>query len=71
MVKCSTGCDPLVYKGYGCYCGFLGAGKTLDGIDRYILYGNGNFLGISVILNFSDAVKCMIIAMKKQTVQCF
>lgn len=34
MVKCSTGCDPLVYKGYGCYCGFLGAGRTLDGIDR-------------------------------------
>lgn len=34
MVKCSTGCDPLVYKGYGCYCGFLGSGRTLDGIDR-------------------------------------
>lgn len=34
MVKCSTGCDPLIYKGYGCYCGFLGAGRTLDGIDR-------------------------------------
>lgn len=35
MVKCSTGCDPLIYKGYGCYCGFLGRGRTLDGIDRY------------------------------------
>lgn len=34
MVKCATGCDPLIYKGYGCYCGFLGSGKTLDGIDR-------------------------------------
>lgn len=35
MVKCSTGCDPLIYKGYGCYCGFLGRGRALDGIDRY------------------------------------
>lgn len=33
MVKCATGCDPLIYKGYGCYCGFLGSGKYLDGID--------------------------------------
>lgn len=41
MVKCSTGCDPLIYKGYGCYCGFLGSGRTLDGIDRY--FYNRNF----------------------------
>jgi len=34
MVKCGTGCDPLVYKGYGCYCGFLGSGPIVDGIDR-------------------------------------
>ncbi|XP_037026841.1 uncharacterized protein LOC119067799 [Bradysia coprophila] len=34
MVKCATGCDPLIFKGYGCYCGFLGSGRTLDGIDR-------------------------------------
>lgn len=34
MIKCATGCDPLVYKGYGCYCGFLGSGKALDPIDR-------------------------------------
>lgn len=34
MVKCATGCDPLIFKGYGCYCGFLGSGKALDGIDR-------------------------------------
>uniref|UniRef100_A0A336MN24 CSON004168 protein n=1 Tax=Culicoides sonorensis TaxID=179676 RepID=A0A336MN24_CULSO len=33
-IKCSTGCDPLVFKGYGCYCGFLGSGYALDGIDR-------------------------------------
>ena len=37
MIKCGTGCNPLVYKGYGCYCGFLGSGKTVDGIDRYSL----------------------------------
>ncbi|KAL1395281.1 hypothetical protein pipiens_011370 [Culex pipiens pipiens] len=34
MIKCSTGCDPIIYKGYGCYCGFLGSGQALDGIDR-------------------------------------
>jgi len=33
MIKCGTGCNPLVYKGYGCYCGFLGSGNTVDGID--------------------------------------
>lgn len=34
MMYCATGCDPLAYKGYGCYCGFLGAGRPTDGIDR-------------------------------------
>jgi secretory phospholipase A2 len=34
MVLCATGCDPLAFKGYGCYCGFLGSGFTVDGIDR-------------------------------------
>jgi len=34
MMKCGTGCNPLVYKGYGCYCGFLGSGGVVDGIDR-------------------------------------
>lgn len=38
MVKCSTGCDPLLYKGYGCYCGFLGNGRPLDGIDRWVYH---------------------------------
>ena len=33
MIKCGTGCNPLVYKGYGCYCGFLGSGDTVDGLD--------------------------------------
>ncbi|XP_017785801.1 PREDICTED: phospholipase A2 [Nicrophorus vespilloides] len=33
MVRCSTGCNPLIYKGYGCYCGFLGSGFPVDGID--------------------------------------
>lgn len=36
MIKCATGCDPLIFKGYGCYCGFLGSGHTLDGIDRCV-----------------------------------
>lgn len=34
MVKCATGCNPLSYKGYGCFCGFLGSGHPVDGIDR-------------------------------------
>lgn len=34
MILCATGCNPLAYKGYGCYCGFLGSGYPMDGIDR-------------------------------------
>ncbi|XP_068156597.1 uncharacterized protein [Drosophila tropicalis] len=34
MIKCSTSCDPLIFKGYGCYCGFGGQGVPTDGIDR-------------------------------------
>ncbi|XP_043219453.1 otoconin-90-like isoform X2 [Amphibalanus amphitrite] len=34
MMKCATGCSPIAYKGYGCYCGFLGSGKIIDGIDH-------------------------------------
>ncbi|CAH1961686.1 unnamed protein product [Acanthoscelides obtectus] len=34
MISCATGCRPLIYKGYGCYCGFLGSGYPVDGIDR-------------------------------------
>ena len=36
MLKCTTDCDPLSYKGYGCYCGFLGAGNVVDGIDKWV-----------------------------------
>ena len=36
MMTCATHCDPLAYKGYGCYCGFLGSGNAVDFIDRYI-----------------------------------
>lgn len=35
MVSCATACNPLIYKGYGCFCGFLGSGRPVDGIDRY------------------------------------
>jgi len=33
MMVCSTKCDPLSFKGYGCYCGFLGDGEPVDAID--------------------------------------
>ncbi|XP_011136238.2 uncharacterized protein LOC105181277 isoform X1 [Harpegnathos saltator] len=38
MVVCATGCNPLAYKGYGCYCGFLGSGYVIDGIDQYVIH---------------------------------
>lgn len=34
MIKCVTGCNPFMYKDYGCYCGFQGDGYPVDGIDR-------------------------------------
>lgn len=34
MLTCATGCDPISYKGYGCYCGFLGSGRPTDPIDK-------------------------------------
>ena len=34
MMSCTTNCDPLSYKGYGCYCGFLGSGTIVDAIDN-------------------------------------
>lgn len=34
MMTCATDCNPLDYKGYGCYCGFLGSGVVVDGIDK-------------------------------------
>ena len=34
MIKCVTGCNPFMYKDYGCYCGFKGDGYPVDGIDR-------------------------------------
>ncbi|XP_018804721.1 PREDICTED: uncharacterized protein LOC108978745 isoform X1 [Bactrocera latifrons] len=34
IIQCATGCKPLVYKGYGCYCGFSGSGVPVDGIDN-------------------------------------
>lgn len=36
MIKCVTGCNPFMYKDYGCYCGFQGDGYPVDGIDRYV-----------------------------------
>ena len=33
IIACATGCSPLVFNGYGCFCGFAGAGEPMDGID--------------------------------------
>ncbi|RWS26048.1 basic phospholipase A2 Ts-G6D49-like protein [Leptotrombidium deliense] len=34
MIKCVTGCDAMLYKGYGCYCGYSGRGVPVDLIDE-------------------------------------
>ncbi|CAH3927643.1 unnamed protein product [Pieris brassicae] len=34
MLTCATGCNPIAYKGYGCYCGLGGSGRPADGIDN-------------------------------------
>lgn len=34
MIKCVSGCKPIQYKGYGCFCGLFGSGKPVDAIDR-------------------------------------
>uniref|UniRef100_T1JLI6 Phospholipase A2 n=1 Tax=Strigamia maritima TaxID=126957 RepID=T1JLI6_STRMM len=34
VVSCGTGCNPMRLMGYGCYCGFMGAGIPVDGIDK-------------------------------------
>ena len=33
FIKCTTQFNPLSFKGYGCFCGFLGAGEPVDAID--------------------------------------
>ncbi|XP_022246741.1 basic phospholipase A2 2-like [Limulus polyphemus] len=37
VLHCVTGCNPLTYKGYGCYCGYMGKGEPVDEIDRCCL----------------------------------
>lgn len=72
MVKCSTGCDPLIYKGYGCYCGFLGRGRALDGIDRYDYKSKHDRMKLKLpplsTHTFLDVAKCTITATKRQIV---
>ena len=54
MIKCGTGCNPLVYKGYGCYCGFLGSGDTVDPIDRSVNGQHVQILRIDVQCTYSE-----------------
>ncbi|XP_071477672.1 basic phospholipase A2 homolog LmutTX-like [Diadema antillarum] len=34
LINCFTGRSGLLYNGYGCWCGFGGSGRPVDGIDR-------------------------------------
>ncbi|XP_031552259.1 uncharacterized protein LOC116289456 [Actinia tenebrosa] len=34
MIHCGTGRNPLLYNGYGCFCGFGGKGTPVDDVDR-------------------------------------
>ena len=33
MGECRLGYNPIVYNGYGCWCGVGGSGTPADGID--------------------------------------
>ncbi|XP_077483734.1 uncharacterized protein LOC144093870 isoform X2 [Amblyomma americanum] len=37
MLKCVSGCNPLSYRGYGCFCGYMGDGTPVDHIDSCCL----------------------------------
>ncbi|XP_003737998.1 otoconin-90-like, partial [Galendromus occidentalis] len=37
MLKCVTGCSPLAFHGYGCFCGYMGDGSPVDPIDSCCL----------------------------------
>ncbi|KAG0428740.1 hypothetical protein HPB47_024299, partial [Ixodes persulcatus] len=37
MLKCVSGCNPLSYRGYGCFCGYRGDGMPVDPIDSCCL----------------------------------
>ncbi|OQR66578.1 hypothetical protein BIW11_14058, partial [Tropilaelaps mercedesae] len=37
MLKCVTGCSPLSFHGYGCFCGYMGDGAPVDSIDTCCL----------------------------------
>ena len=53
MISCTTDCNPLSYKGYGCYCGFLGSGDVVDGIDRSLYSNNLLKFHIIITINFT------------------
>jgi len=57
IIKCSTGCDPLLFQGYGCFCGFLGSGEPVDGIDTCCkmhdwCYTTSNCMGLNYDLPY-------------------
>ena len=51
MIWDGTGLNALTYlNGYGCYCGWGGDGRPMDGIDRYV------FIALQVSFNIMTYV---------------